>query len=158
MNQNERIVIVGCPGGLSTARAYHQTGGRGRVILLTAESYPPYSHPPLTKEYLRDEIERDELPIENTGWAGTVIAGGEVVWSSAPGFWSTIGDKTLKYHSWSGGWDEAKFVDHVEEGDAEEPSTVWYGRDGVCGCVLTHNFDEDYEEGRKLIERGASLP
>jgi 3-phenylpropionate/trans-cinnamate dioxygenase ferredoxin reductase subunit len=398
MNQNERIVIVGGgPGGLSTARAYRQGGGRGSVTLLTAESYPPYRRPPLTKEYLRDEIERDELPIENTGWfeennidlrlmttvraldrnrgvvktesgevsydslvlatgsepfripvpgaddpeilvmrtienserlkslvgegsravvvgsgfigceaaaslslrgaevdlislenspqgqrlgedagnrlegwleghgvslhlavaiegiqradggyevvieggeristetvllatgveprtrlvegtglemfesgvvtdssmrtsapgvyavgdvayayneaagghqkvehwgdalahgqvAGTVIAGGEAVWDSAPGFWSTIGDKTLKYHSWSGGWDEAKFVDHVEEGDAggaEESFTVWYGRDGVCVGVLTHNFDEDYEEGRKLIERGAPLP
>jgi 3-phenylpropionate/trans-cinnamate dioxygenase ferredoxin reductase component len=398
MNQNERIVIVGGgPGGLSTARAYRQGGGRGSVTLLTAESYPPYRRPPLTKEYLRDEIERDELPIENTGWfeennidlrlmttvraldrnrgvvktesgevsydslvlatgsepfripvpgaddpeilvmrtienserlkslvgegsravvvgsgfigceaaaslslrgaevdlislenspqgqrlgedagnrlegwleghgvslhlaiaiegiqradggyevvieggeristetvllatgveprtrlvegtglemfeggvvtdssmrtsapgvyavgdvayayneaagghqkvehwgdalahgqvAGTVIAGGEAIWDSAPGFWSTIGDKTLKYHSWSGGWDEAKFVDHVEEGDAggaEESFTVWYGRDGVCVGVLTHNFDEDYEEGRKLIERGAPLP
>ena len=398
MNQNERIVIVGGgPGGLSTARAYRQGGGRGSVTLLTAESYPPYRRPPLTKEYLRDEIERDELPIENTGWfeennidlrlmttvraldrdrgvvktesgevpydslvlatgsepfrvpipgaddpeilvmrtienserlkslvgegsqavvvgsgfigceaaaslslrgaevdlislenspqgqrlgkdagsrlkgwleghgvslhlgvgiegieradggyevaieggesiptetvllatgveprtrlvegtglemfeggvvtdssmrtsapgiyavgdiayanneaagehqkvehwgdalahgqvAGTVIAGGEAAWDSAPGFWSTIGDKTLKYHSWSGGWDEAKFVDHVEEGyagDAEESFTVWYGRDGVCVGVLTHNFDEDYEEGRKLIERGAPLP
>jgi 3-phenylpropionate/trans-cinnamate dioxygenase ferredoxin reductase component len=398
MNQNERLVIVGGgPGGLSTASAYRQAGGRGRVILLTAESYPPYSRPPLTKEYLRDEIERSELPIENTGWfeenavelrlmttvraldrdrevvetesgevpydacvlatgsepvripvpgaddpevlvmrtienserlksrvgegsravvvgsgfigceaaaslslrgakvaqislenspqeqrlgadagsrirgwleghgvdlylgtgiegmeraeggyevaieggesistetvllatgvaprtslaegaglemieggivtdssmrtsapgifavgdiayayneaagghqkvehwgdalahgrvAGTVIAGGEAVWDMAPGFWSTIGNKTIKYHSWSGGWDEAKFVDHVEEGDAgdaDESFTVWYGRDGVCVGVLTHNFDEDYEEGRKLIERGAPLP
>jgi 3-phenylpropionate/trans-cinnamate dioxygenase ferredoxin reductase component len=398
MNQNYRIVIVGGgPGGLSTARAYRQAGGRGKVILLTAESYPPYRRPPLTKEYLRDEIERDELPIEDPKWfeennvelrlmttvraldrdrevvetesgevpydacvlatgsepfripvpgaddpeilvmrtienserlkglvgegsravvvgsgfigceaaaslssrgaqvaqislenspqeqrlgadvghriwgwledhgvslylgagiegieragggyevlieggenvptetvllatgvnprtslaegaglemieggvvtdssmrtsapgifaigdiayayneaagghqkvehwgdalshgqvAGTVLAGGEVVWDMAPGFWSTIGNKTLKYHSWSGGWDEAKFVDHVEEGnvnDADESFTVWYGRNGVCVGVLTHNFDEDYEEGRALIEQGAPLP
>jgi 3-phenylpropionate/trans-cinnamate dioxygenase ferredoxin reductase subunit len=397
MNQNDRIVIVGGgPGGLSTARAYRQAGGRGRVILLTTENYPPYRRPPLTKEYLRDEIERDELPIENPRWyeennvelrlvtralaldrdrgvvetesgevpydacvlatgsepfripvpgaddpeiivmrtienserlksrvdkgsraivvgsgfigceaaaslslreakvtlislenspqeqrlgsdvgsrigswlegygvdlhlgvaiegierknggfevsieggetvftetvlfgtgvvprtrlaegaglemiegvvtdssmrtsapgifavgdiayayneaaggyqkvehwgdalnhgrvAGTVLAGGEAVWDMAPGFWSTIGDKTIKYHSWSGGWDEARFVDHVQRGDAggaQESFTVWYGRDGVCVGVLTHNFDEDYEEGRKLIERGAPLP
>ncbi len=399
MNQNECIVIVGGgPGGLSTARAYREAGGRGRVILLTAEPYPPYSRPPLTKEYLRDEIPRDELPIESTEWyeengvelrtmtrvaaldrerrvvetesgeempydacvlatgsepsripipgaddpeillmrtienserlksrvgqgsravvvgsgfigceaaaslslrgaevilvslenspqeqrlgadvgrriegwlealgvdlrlgvgiegiertssgfelavdgaeniltetvlfgagvvprtrlaeaaglemveggvitdssmrtsapgifavgdiayayngaaggyqrvehwgdalnhgsvAGAVLAGGEASWDMAPGFWSTIGHKTLKYHSWSGGWDEARFVDHVEEGDAgdaEESFTAWYGRDGVCVGVLTHNFDEDYEEGRKLIERGAPLP
>lgn len=398
MNQNDRIVIVGGgPGGLSTARAYRQAGGRGRVIMLSAESYPPYRRPPLTKEYLRDEIQRDELPIEDPRWfeennvelrlmttvraldrdrqlvetesgevpfdacvlatgsepfripvpgaddpeilvmrtienserlkslvglgsqavvvgsgfigceaaaslssrgakvaqislenspqeqrlgadagsriegwleghgvdlylgagiegieradggyevlieggvnvpaetvllatgvnprtslaegaglemieggvvtdssmrtsapgifaigdiayayneaagghqkvehwgdalshgrvAGTVLAGGEAVWDMAPGFWSTIGSKTLKYHSWSGGWDEARFVDHVEEGnagDADESFTVWYGRDGVCVGVLTHNFDEDYEEGRELIERGAPLP
>ncbi len=69
MNQNDRIVIVGGgPGGVSTARAYREAGGRGRVILLTTESYPPYSRPPLTKEYLRGEIERDELPIENPRW------------------------------------------------------------------------------------------
>jgi len=399
MKRNERIVIVGGgPAGLSTARAYRRAGGRGSVILLTAESYPPYRRPPLTKEYLRDEIERDELPIEDAGWfeenavelrlmtiaealdrdrrvvetedgevpydvcilatgsepfripvpgaddpeiivmrtienserlksrvseggrvivvgsgfigceaaaslsmrgakvtqitledspqgqrlgadagsrirawlenygvdlhlgdeiegierrnggfevavrgqetisaetilfgtgvvprtslaegaglemfeggvvtdssmrtsapgifavgdiayayneaagghqkvehwgdalghgqvAGTVIAGGEAAWGSAPGFWSTIGDKTIKYHAWSGGWDEARFVDHGEEGHAtdaaEESFTVWYGRDGMLVGVLTHNFDEDYEEGRELIERGAPLP
>jgi 3-phenylpropionate/trans-cinnamate dioxygenase ferredoxin reductase component len=397
MNQNERIVIVGGgPGGLSTARAYREAGGRGRVILLTAEPYPPYRRPPLTKEYLRDEIERDELPLENPQWfeennvelrfattvrfldrnrrvaetergevpydslvlatgsepfripipgaddpeilvmrtienserlksrvgegsqavvvgsgfigceaaaslslrgakvalislegtpqeqrlgadagnrikgwledhgvdlhlgvgvegierknsdyevtveggetvpaetvllatsvtprtrlaeeaglevaegivadssmrtsapgifavgdvafamneaagrhqkvehwgdalthgqvAGTVLAGGEAAWDSPPGFWSTIGDKTIKYWAWSDGWDEAKFVDHVSQGDADdtdESFTVWYGRDGRCVGVLTHNFDEDYEEGRGLVEREAPLP
>jgi NADPH-dependent 2,4-dienoyl-CoA reductase/sulfur reductase-like enzyme len=90
--------------------------------------------------------------------AGTVIAGGEATWNIAPGFWSTIGDKTLKYTAWAEGWDEARFVDHVEQGDADESFTVWYGKEGVCVGVLTHNFDEDYEEGRKLIERRAPLP
>jgi len=396
MNQNERIVIVGGgPGGLSTARAYRQAGGHGRVILLTAESYPPYHRPPLTKEYLRDEIPRDELPIEDTRWfeengielrlmttvmaldrgrgvvvtesgevpydacvlatgsepiripvpgaddpeilvmrtienserlksrvgegsraivvgsgfigceaaaslslrgakvtlvslesspqehrlgadagsrirgwlegyrvdlhlgvgvegierknddyevaveggetisaetvllatsvaprtqlaeraglevsegivadssmrtsapgifvvgdvafamneaagrhqkvehwgdalthgqvTGTVLAGGEAAWESPPGFWSTIGDKTIKYWAWNDGWDDARFVDHVSHGDADdtdESFTVWYGKDGRCVGVLTHNFDEDYEEGRKLVEREAPL-
>ena len=397
MNQNDRIVIVGGgPGGLSTARAYRQAGGRGRVILLTAEPYPPYRRPPLTKEYLRDEIPRDDLPLEDRSWyqennvelrlatraltldrnrqvietesgevpfdacvlatgsepfripvpgaddpevlmmrtmenserlksrvgegsqvivvgsgfigceaaaslssrgakvalislenspqeqrlgvdagsriegwlkgygvnlhlgvgvevierkndsfevaieggekistetillatsvaprtqlaeeaglevtegvvadssmrtsapgifavgdiafamneaagrhqkvehwgdalnhgqvAGTVLAGGEAIWDMPPGFWSTIGDKTIKYWAWSDGWDEARFVDHVSRGDiddAEESFTVWYGRDGRCVGVLTHNFDEDYEEGRELVEREAPLP
>jgi 3-phenylpropionate/trans-cinnamate dioxygenase ferredoxin reductase component len=394
VNQNDRIVIIGGgPGGLSTARAYREAGGRGQIILLTAESYPPYRRPPLTKEYLRDEIKRDELPMENPRWfeennvelrlatavreidrdrqivktengeevhydacvlatgsepiripvpgaddpeilvmrtienserlksrvgdgnravvvgsgfigceaavslsmrgagvtlvsmeegpqrerlgedvarritrwlegygvelrlgvgvegierknggfevaveggenvfaetvlfgtgvrprtelaeaagleierdgvvtdssmltsapgiiavgdivfamneaagsrqkvehwgdalnqgrvAGTVLAGGEVVWREAPGFWSTMGDKTLKYWAWSEGWDEAKFVN--KDGAGGEAFTVWYGKEGVTVGVLTHNADEDYEEGRRLIEQGASLP
>jgi NAD(P)H-nitrite reductase large subunit len=394
MNQNDRIVIVGGgPAGLSVARAYRETGGRGRVILLTSEPYPPYSRPPLTKEYLRGELPRDELPIESPDWyeenvvelrtttlvagldrdrdivetengeevpydslvlatgsepiripvpgaddpevlvmrtienserlqartsegsravvvgsgfigceaaaslslrgvevalvsleegpqkerlgedasrriegwledygvdlrlginvegiehrdggfgiaveggetvsgktvllaagvrprirlaeeagleieeggivtdssmrtsapgifavgdiafamneaaggrqkvehwgdalnhgriAGTVLAGGEAIWKGAPGFWSTIGDKTLKYWAWSGGWDEARFVE--KDGPEGEAFAVWYGREGVTVGVLTHNADEDYEEGRKLIERGAPLP
>ena len=85
-----------------------------------------------------------------------MLAGGEATWDIAPGFWSTLGDKTIKYTAWSGGWDEARFVDHV--GQDDESFTVWYGRDGVCVGVLTHNFDEDYEEGRKLVEQGSPLP
>lgn len=83
--------------------------------------------------------------------AGAVIAGGEAEWDVAPGFWSTIGDKTLKYVAWGDGWDEAHFVDH---GDA---FTVYYGLEGVCVGVLTHGRDEDYEEGRKMVESGARL-
>jgi 3-phenylpropionate/trans-cinnamate dioxygenase ferredoxin reductase subunit len=394
MNQNERIVIVGGgPAGLSVARAYHEMGGSGRLILLTAEPYSPYRRPPLTKEYLRGEIPREELPIESPDWyrengvelrtttliagldrdrgvvetdngeeipydacvlatgsepirlpipgaddpevlvmrtvensdrlksraiggsrvvvvgsgfigceaaaslslrgvevilvsqeegpqrerlgeaasqriqgwlegygvdlrmgtdvesierrdegfevavaggvpvsgqtvllaagvrprtqlaeeagleierggvvtdssmrtsapkifavgdialakneaagsrqkvehwgdalnhgrvAGTVLAGGEAAWSEAPGFWSTMGDKTLKYWAWSEGWDEARFVE--KDGSGGEAFAVWYGREGVTVGVLAHNADEEYEEGRELIERGAPLP
>jgi 3-phenylpropionate/trans-cinnamate dioxygenase ferredoxin reductase subunit len=394
LNQNDRIVIVGGgPAGLSVARAYRETGGHGRIILLTAEPYSPYRRPPLTKEYLRGEISRDELPIESPRWyeengvelrtttlvteldrnrsvvetengeevpydslvlstgseplrlpvpgaddpevlvmrtienserlqsrasegsqvvivgsgfigceaaaslslrgaevilvsqeegpqrerlgedvsrciqgwlegygvdlrmgadvesierrhdgfeiavtdrdsisgqtvllatgvkprtplaeeaglemerggivtdssmrtsasgifavgdiafamneavgrrqkvehwgdalnhgrvAGTVLAGGEAVWREAPGFWSTVGDKTLKYWAWSGGWDEAKFV--RKDGPDSVAFAVWYGKEGVTVGVLAHNADEDYEEGRKLVERGAPLP
>ena len=88
--------------------------------------------------------------------AGTVLAGGEVVWREAPGFWSTMGDKTLKYWAWSGGWDEANFVE--KDRSEDEAFAVWYGREGVTVGVLAHNADEDYEEGRELIERGAPLP
>ena len=88
--------------------------------------------------------------------AGTVLAGGEAVWKEAPGFWSTTGDKTLKYWAWSEGWDEARFVE--KDGSEGEAFAVWYGREGTTVGVLAHNADEDYEEGRKLIERGAPLP
>ncbi|MCA1716280.1 MAG: FAD-dependent oxidoreductase [Actinobacteria bacterium] len=386
------MIVGGGPGGFSTARAYRQTGGRGQVILISAESYPPYNRPPLTKEYLRDEIERDQLPIESAEWfeennvelrlattvrsldrdrrvvetedgevpydalvlatgsepiripipgaddpeilvmrtienserlksrvgrgsravvvgsgfigceaaaslslrgaevtlvsleegpqrerlgedvseriegwlegygvklylgagvewierisggfevaveggetvvagtvlfgtgvkprtrlaeeagleikeggvvtdssmrtsapgifavgdivfamnesagsrqkvehwgdalehgriAGTVLAGGEAIWTMAPGFWSTMGEKTLKYWAWSRGWDEARFVN--KDGAEGEAFTVWYGKEGVTVGVLAHNADEDYEEGRGLIEQGAPLP
>lgn len=85
--------------------------------------------------------------------AGTVIAGGEADWDVAPGFWSTIDEHTLKYVAWGDGWDDADFEDHDDGA-----FTVWYGREGVCVGVLTHERDEDYEKGRDLVESGASLP
>ena len=65
-----------------------------------------------------------------------------------PGFWSTIGDKRLKYWAWGDGWDEQFFED---EGEA---FTVWYGKEGVLVGVLSHGTDEDYERGRGRIESG----
>jgi 3-phenylpropionate/trans-cinnamate dioxygenase ferredoxin reductase component len=70
----------------------------------------------------------------------------------APGFWSTIGDKTLKYSAWGDGWDEKRFVEKAGS------FTVWYGRQGTLVRVLAHGSDEDYEEGRELIESGAPFP
>ena len=46
-------------------------------------------------------------------------------WDVAPGFWSTIGEHTLKYVAWGDGFDEARLVDH---GDGAW--TVWYGDRG----------------------------
>jgi NADPH-dependent 2,4-dienoyl-CoA reductase/sulfur reductase-like enzyme len=88
--------------------------------------------------------------------AGTVLAGSEAIWKQVPGFWSTMGDKTLKYWAWSEGWDETRFVDKDRsEGGA---FAVFYGREGLTVGVLAHNADDEYEEGRELIERGAPLP
>ncbi|MGB3681594.1 MAG: FAD-dependent oxidoreductase [Rubrobacteraceae bacterium] len=84
--------------------------------------------------------------------AGAVIAGDGAAWEVAPGFWSTIGDKTLKYVAWGDGWDEARFVD-----DGEGGFTVYHGLEGVCVGVLAHGRDKDYEEGRKMVETGARL-
>jgi 3-phenylpropionate/trans-cinnamate dioxygenase ferredoxin reductase component len=39
--------------------------------------------------------------------------------------------------------------------DKGEEFTVWYGRQGTLVGVLAHGSDEDYEEGRDLIESGA---
>ncbi|HKH12127.1 MAG TPA: FAD-dependent oxidoreductase [Rubrobacter sp.] len=90
--------------------------------------------------------------LEHGRIAGTVIAGGEAAWSMAPGFWSTIGEKTLKYWSWDGGWDEHAFEDRGES------FVVRYGMDGKLVGILAHGADEDYENGRQPIERGAPFP
>jgi hypothetical protein len=94
----------------------------------------------LSVEHWGDALEHGRI-------AGTVISGGEAAWGMAPGFWSTIGDKTLKYWAWGDGWDEQSF-----EGDGEA-FTVWYGKEGTLVGVLTHDSDDDYERGRELIER-----
>lgn len=99
----------------------------------------------LSVEHWGDALEHGRV-------AGTVIADVEASWSMVPGFWSTIGDKTLKYWAWGDGWDEKRFVDKGES------FTVWYGRDGVLAGVLAYGSDEDYREGRELIEAGAPLP
>jgi NADPH-dependent 2,4-dienoyl-CoA reductase/sulfur reductase-like enzyme len=104
----------------------------------------------------RQKVEHWGDALEHGRVAGTVLAAGEAIWKEVPGFWSTIGDKTLKYWAWSGGWDEARFVE--KDGSEGEAFAVWYGREGVTVGVLAHNTDEEYEEGRELIERGAPVP
>ena len=85
--------------------------------------------------------------------AGRRLGGGDDVWDSAPGFWSTIGSHQLKYAAWGDGHDEARFVDH-----GAGAFTVWYGASGVTVGVLTHERDDDYERGRELVESAATLP
>jgi NAD(P)H-nitrite reductase large subunit len=85
--------------------------------------------------------------------AGRTLAGEEARWDVAPGFWSTIGEHTLKYVAWGDGFDEARLVDHG--GGA---FTVWYGDQGTTVGVLTHERDADFESGRELVESGAPLP
>jgi NADPH-dependent 2,4-dienoyl-CoA reductase/sulfur reductase-like enzyme len=85
--------------------------------------------------------------------AGRTAAGLEASWAEVPGFWSTIGDRTLKYAAWGDGFDDASLVDHG--GGA---FTVWYSHQGVTVGVLTHDADHDYERGRRLIEQRQPAP
>ena len=85
--------------------------------------------------------------------AGKTLAGAEARWEQAPGFWSTIGDRTLKYVAWDDGHDEIR-LDRGDDGSF----TAWYGQGGVTVGVLTHERDDDYERGRTLVESGAPLP
>ena len=85
--------------------------------------------------------------------AGQTAAGREASWAGVPGFWSAIGDRTLKYASWGDGFEHASLVGHG--GGA---FTVWYAQDGVTVGVLTHEADHDYEHGQRLIEQHQPPP
>jgi 3-phenylpropionate/trans-cinnamate dioxygenase ferredoxin reductase component len=90
--------------------------------------------------------------------AGRTAAGRDAAWSEVPGFWSTIGDKTLKYAAWGDGYEHAWLTERDPEG-----FTVWYERAGVTVGVLTYQADDDYEQGRTLIAgaqplRSGNLP
>jgi 3-phenylpropionate/trans-cinnamate dioxygenase ferredoxin reductase component len=100
------------------------------------------------------------LPVEHWGEAlnqgeaaGRNAAGEPAEWTAAPGFWSMIGEHTLKHVAWGDGFDAARFVTHP--GGA---FTVWYGADGITVGVLTHERDDDYEHGRELVENKQPLP
>lgn len=82
--------------------------------------------------------------------AGATAAGADDSWAQAPGFWTEIGDRTLKYAAWGDGHDETRLVSHDGDG-----FTVWFGRDGTLVGVLTHENDDDYERGSELVEQGA---
>jgi NADPH-dependent 2,4-dienoyl-CoA reductase/sulfur reductase-like enzyme len=79
--------------------------------------------------------------------AGKALAGQEAAWDVAPGFWSEIGSRTLKYVGWGDGWEESRF--EPGEGGA---FACWYGRDGELVGVVSHLDDAAYERGRELIE------
>ena len=85
--------------------------------------------------------------------AGQTAAGAEASWAEVPGFWSTIGDRTLKYAAWGDGFDDAGLIEH--DGGA---FTVWYSQEGVTVGVLPHDADHDYERGRRLIEQRQPVP
>ena len=99
---------------------------------------------PLRVEHWGDALTQGEI-------AGATAAGKHAVWDEVPGFWSTIGSRTLKYAAWGDGFDQARFERHLDGG-----FTVWYARDGRVVGVLTHEADGDYERGSELIKRGAS--
>ncbi len=99
------------------------------------------------------------LPVEHWGEAmamgevaGTTIAGDDAAWAQAPGFWSSIGEHTLKYVAWGDGFTDTDVREHADGG-----FTVWYSTDGVVVGTLTSEADDDYERGRALIESGAAV-
>ena len=107
-------------------------------------------HHPLAGRRLSVEHWGDALA--QGGVAGRAAAGDEhAAWEEVPGFWSTIGRRTLKQAAWGDGHDEVRLEEHGEAW------TAWLLRDGRCVGVLTHDRDEDYERGRGLVAEGARL-
>lgn len=98
---------------------------------------------PLRVEHWSDALTQGEI-------AGTTAAGHDASWRSVPGFWSTIGRRTLKHAAWGDGYEDCELCRHDDGG-----FTAWYIRAGKLVGVLAHNADRDYERGRELVEEGA---
>jgi 3-phenylpropionate/trans-cinnamate dioxygenase ferredoxin reductase subunit len=81
--------------------------------------------------------------------AGRTAAGAQAGWDEVPGFWSTIGQRTLKYAAWGDGYDASRFEPHADGG-----FTAWYGQRGRLVGVLTYEADRDYERGGSEIAQG----
>ncbi|WP_077090315.1 NAD(P)/FAD-dependent oxidoreductase [Mycobacterium rhizamassiliense] len=130
-------IIVGSDMGASTpgvyaagdvALAYHEVAGR-RVAI----------------EHWQDATDQGAI-------AGTCAAGSQTKWVGVPGFWTSIGEATLKYHAWGGGYERSRFIDH---GDG---FTVWYESGDATVGVLTYNADADYDLGERLIAEQRPCP
>ena len=84
--------------------------------------------------------------------AGTSAAGKRATWDGVPGFWSTIGKATIKYHAWGDGYQRSRMLSHPEG------FTVWYEADDAVVGVLTHNADDDSDLGQRLIAERRPAP
>ena len=138
-------------GSWSTRTCARPPTASSRRATSRSPSTPPHSRH-LAVEHWGEALNMGEI-------AGRTLAGEEAQWDVAPGFWSTIGEHTLKYVAWGDGFDEARFDDH-----ADGAFTVTYGGDGTTVGVLTHERDEDYERAangsrpeRRCRERAARV-
>ncbi len=110
------------------ALAYHEVAGR-----------------PVSIEHWQDATDQGAI-------AGARAAGLHPKWDGVPGFWTSIGDATIKYHAWGDGYERSRLLDHPDG------FTVWYeSGDAVVG-VLTCNADDDYDLGERLIAEHRPAP
>ena len=94
----------------------------------------------LAVEHWQDAMDQGSI-------AGANAAGRPDEWDAVPGFWTTIGEATLKYHAWGDGFQRSRFIEH------DDGFTVWYEVDDATVGVLTYNADDDYDRGEDLIRR-----
>ncbi|WP_077077232.1 NAD(P)/FAD-dependent oxidoreductase [Mycobacterium numidiamassiliense] len=110
------------------ALARHEVAGRHLVI-----------------EHWQDAVDQGSI-------AGSCAAASPTKWSGVPGFWTSIGDATLKYHAWGDGYERSRMVQH------RDGFTVWYESGDVAVGVLTYNADDDYGLGERLIAERRPAP
>jgi 3-phenylpropionate/trans-cinnamate dioxygenase ferredoxin reductase component len=97
-------------------------------------------------------VEHWQDAVDQGAIAGATAAGTHHKWDGVPGFWTTIGDATVKYHAWGDGFDRSRLIGR------EGGFTIWYERDGATVGVLTLNADDDYELGETLIRDHRPVP
>lgn len=100
---------------------------------------------PVATEHWQDAADQGAI-------AGASAAGERMKWDAVPGFWTTIGDATLKYKAWGDGYERSRMLDH---GDG---FTVWYDAGDAVVGVLTYNADGDYDLGERLIAEARPAP
>ncbi len=61
----ELAIVGGGPTGHAAAKAYREAGGSGRVVLISADTAPPYNRPPLSKDFLRGETAENDLFLDD---------------------------------------------------------------------------------------------
>lgn len=125
-----------------------RAGGRSSLLACgdVCKAFNCAAGRPLRVEHWGDALGQGKV-------AGRTAAGHDAAWSEVPGFWSTIGQRTLKYAACGDGFDQMRLERHRDGG-----FTAWYGKDGLLVGVLAHQADEDYERGRELIGGGAPWP
>jgi 3-phenylpropionate/trans-cinnamate dioxygenase ferredoxin reductase component len=99
---------------------------------------------PIPTEHWQDAVDQGAV-------AGANAAGASDEWGAVPGFWSSIGEATLKYTGWGEDFDQAHFR---PRGDG---FTVWYETGGTLVGALTHDADDDYDRAAELIRTGWSI-
>lgn len=100
---------------------------------------------PIVVEHWQDAADQGAV-------AGARAAGADAKWSGVPGFWTTIGDATVKYHAWGDGYDDSRLIEH------RDGFTVWYQSGDATVAVLTCNADDDYDLGESLIQARKPAP
>jgi 3-phenylpropionate/trans-cinnamate dioxygenase ferredoxin reductase subunit len=139
------------PGGLAAGHGAISVDASMRTGMLgvLAAGDVAYAHNAAAGRPLRVEHWGDALA--QGAVAGRTAAGRSAVWDEVPGFWSTIGSRTLKYAAWGDGHDAIA----SESGRDGESFAIWYGREGTVAGVLTHEDDSAYERGLQLIAEEA---